>query len=144
MSIQEFQQNIIYKLLYFLIKSVKPEYLALCIENNIYIIQSILWAQKKSAEEIMAELNNYNLTQEQKIALLGELKKFDIVWKTINIIRMVLARFSLDEKITPEKLEELMRQYYPELYEVYISYGEVGKAWLRNEVENDLKPFLRG
>jgi len=144
MSIQEFQQNIIYKLLYFLIKSVKPEYLALCIENNIYIIQSIVWAQKKSAEEIMNELNNYNLTQEQRMALLSELKKFDIAWKTLNIIRMVLSKFSLADKITPEKLEELMRQYYPDLYEVYKSYGAVGKAWLINEVENDLKPFLRG
>jgi hypothetical protein len=137
-------QPIINKFIKYILLGLNPEYLALCIENNMYIIQTILWAKKQEAINIKIVLDNYSLTEEQRAKLLADFKKLEMMWGTINLIRASLSKYNLDKVLTVEKLEELMREHHPAMYEVYLSYEERGRRWLENEIEYDLKPFCRG
>jgi hypothetical protein len=136
-------QPLINQFIKYILLGLDPEYLALCIENNLYIIQTILWAKKQEAINIKRVLDNYPLTEEQRAKLLADFKKLEMMWGTINLIRVALSKYNLDKVLTVEKLEELMREHHPAMYEVYLSYGERGRKWLQNEIEYDLKPFCR-
>jgi hypothetical protein len=137
-------QPIINKIIKYVLLGLNPEYLTLCIENNLYIIQSILWAKKQEAINIKMALENYSLTEEQRARLIADFKKIEIMWGFINLLRTSLSKYNLDKVLTVEKFEELMKQHHPTMYEVYLSHGEQGRKWLENEIEYDLKPFFKG
>lgn len=144
------EYSIIESLIGDLIKLIEPEYLRKCIEYNIYIFQSIAYAlTDKSPEELRQELiKQYNIQDEHMLNTLLHkslyLKRLGrVIFRMIhNVLRQLPINY--DEKLTLENLEKLFRSHYPELYSVYLEYGEQGKRWLQNEIEYDLKPFIAG
>lgn len=134
-----------------LLELIKPELLALCIEHKIYIFDSIAYAFTVSAEQLEEELRRgYNLNTEQqkqvmrlRALYMNRLGRniFAMVHRIINAMNLAPL---IQERLTVETAEALLREHAPALYEVYVKYGEQGREWLKNEVEYDLKPFLTG
>jgi len=121
-----------------------PQSFELMIQNDYYIIESILYAAKRRPDYSQVK----GLTPE--MARRVEARRAFMTKMALGILGMVksfasrIPRPVLEQYLTPERFEKWMREKYPDLWKVVEKYGEKGKAWLRNEVEKDIKPFLLG
>lgn len=114
------------------------------IDNDFYIIESVLWAAKKEPEFDKIK----GITEEQKRIIKA---------KRLALVRWALQSLAIARKIalgmpgevifknlTLENVKKWIKEKYPDIWKVIEAKGDKAENWLKKEILYDLIPFLRG
>lgn len=121
-----------------LIGAFHGEHLKILMDNNFYVIETVLTASKKRPR-----YERYNFSEEQIRQL--EQKRFTMVKRALGLIGMIrtlASRFpAFREELTLENVRKWLQKERPDLLDFMDKHEN--KAWLENQI-NEIRKFFWG
>ena len=114
------------------------QHLQIMIDNDWYVIESVLWAAKHKPD-YPSELSE----EEVKRMETSRDRMTRMAMAALGFARMIASRFPrplVEEYLNVDYAFKWLKNKRPELLPILET--EEGRRWLENEVERDIKPYL--